>query len=163
VAQPPAVVPAGFGGGNWEGGLMGLAFYPRALPDEELSASARTMLGRVESRPAPSRIKLRGRLVETSAIPTPEAIYPYTGALVAYVYEVRSVVAGELKAPAILVKHWGMLGRKTVTGFPRKIGEEYDLEVAPEDAHPQLKGERIVDDTTALDVESYFDLSVPRI
>lgn len=163
VARPPAVVPAGFGGGSWQGGLMGLAFYHRALADGELAANAQTMLARAESRPAPPRIKLRGKLVETSAIPTPEAIYPYTGALVSYVYEVKTVAAGEFKATRILVKHWGMLGRKVVTGFPRKIGEEYDLEVEPEAGHPQLKGERIVDDTTALDLEAHYDVSVPGV
>jgi hypothetical protein len=113
--------------------------------------------------PAPPLVKLRAKLVETSAMPTAEGLGAYTGGLVAYVYEVHQVLSGEYSEKRVLVRHWAMLDRQIVAGFPRKTGEVYELEIEPVSAHPELGGERVMDDTTALDLDLWYDVSTPSL
>ena len=96
-------------------------------------------------------------------MPSAEGIAPYTGSLVAYVYEIEKVISGELAAKKIIVKHWAMLDQKPVAGFPRTLGGTYELELEPEAGHDHLKGERVMDDTTAFDLETWFDISPPKV
>ena len=165
----PAAAPAPpldqliFGGG-WDGGIFGVAIHARALKPAEAKQQSLSQLARLSQLPpAPRRVKVRARLLETSAMPSAEGIAPYTGALLAYVYEPEKVLEGELSAKRILVKHWAMLGQKTVAGFPRKTGASYDLILEAESGHLHLKGERVMDDTTAFDLEAWFDVTSPRV
>lgn len=151
-------------GGGWNGGLMQVALYDRVLTDEEIASNAHAAQSRMASfPPAPPRVKLTGKLVEISPMPTPEGISPYTGALVAHVYEVEKVHEGALDSKTVLVKHWAMLGEKAVQGFPREVGKSYELLIEREADHPQLNGERVIDDTTAFDQEAWFDVASPRV
>ncbi len=135
--------------------IFGVAIHARALKPAEAKQQSLSQLARLSQLPpAPRRLKVRARLLETSAMPSAEGIAPYTGALLACVYEPEKVLEGELSAKRILVKHWAMLGQKTVTGFPRKTGASYDLILEAETDHPHLQGERVMDDTTAFDLES---------
>jgi hypothetical protein len=159
----PGPETLGFGGG-WNGGLLQVALYDRILTDEEIASNAHAAQARIASFPAaPQRVKLTGQLVEISPMPTPEGISPYTGALVAHVYEVEKVQEGALEAKTVLVKHWAMLGEKVVQGFPREVGKSYELLIEREADHTQLKGERVIDDTTAFDQEAWFDVASPRV
>jgi hypothetical protein len=96
-------------------------------------------------------------------MPTPEDISPYTRSLVEYVYEVEKVLEGEFKAPRVLVKHWAMLALLPVQGFPREEGKSYELLLERGDAHQNLQGERVMQDTTAFDLEAWVDVSPPRV
>jgi hypothetical protein len=93
-------------------------------------------------------------------MPTIEGISPYTSALVEYVYEVGKVTEGDFTGKRIFVKHWGMMDRKSVLGFPRKVGVEYDLTVQPLSAHPQLKGDRSMP-LDVFDLDPWYDVSTP--
>lgn len=162
----PDVPPAGsltFGGG-WSGGLMHVALYDRVLTEEDIAASSEVAQARIATFTAPPpRVRLQARLVEASALPTPEGIAPYTSALVSYVYDVEQVVEGDLNAKRVLVKHWCMLDQKVAQGFPREVGKSYGLTLERESDHAHLKGERVMDDTTAFDLEVWFDVSPPRV
>jgi hypothetical protein len=151
-------------GGGWNGGLLQVALYDRILTDEEIASNAHAAEARIATfPPAPPRVKAQGKLVEISPMPTPEGIAPYTGAMVAYLYEVEKVQEGALDAKTVLVKHWAMLGEKPVQGFPREVGKSYELMIEREADHPQLKGERVIDDTTAFGQEAWFDVASPRV
>jgi hypothetical protein len=151
-------------GGGWSGGLLQVALYDRILTDEETASNAHAAEARIATfPPAPPRVKAHGKLVEISPMPTPEGISPYTGAMVAHVYEVEKVQEGALDARTVLVKHWAMLGEKPVQGFPREVGKSYELLIEREADHPQLKGERVIDDTTAFGQEAWFDVASPRV
>lgn len=153
-------------GGGWQGGLLQVALHDHALPADQATAHAASAQARISSLPAaPPRVRVKARLVETSAMPTPEGIEPYTAALVAYVYEVQEVLEGDFPTTEkrLLVKHWGMLGREPVQGFPRTEGQIYELVVERQTAHSHLNGERVMDDTTAFDLEPWFDVSSPRV
>lgn len=163
VASPSDAIT--FGGG-WQGGLLQVALHDRDLPAEQAAAHAASAQARISTLPvSPPRVRVKARLVETSAMPTPEGIEPYTAALVAYVYEVQEVLEGDFPTTEkrLLVKHWGMLGREPVHGFPRTEGQTYELVVERQSAHSHLNGERVMDDTTAFDLEPWFDVSSPRV
>jgi hypothetical protein len=151
-------------GGGWNGGLLNVALYDRVLAAEEISRNAEAMQQRIGSLPPPPpRVRLRGKLVELSAMPTPEAIEPYTSSLVEYVYEVEKVLEGEFKEPRVLVKHWAMLNLHTVRGLPREVGKSYELTLERAEDHLHLQGERVMQDTTAFDLQPWFDVSPPRV
>jgi hypothetical protein len=56
-----------------------------------------------------------------------------------------------------------MLDQKPLHGFPRQIGERYDLLVESVTAHEHLKGERVMDDTTAFGLQPWFDVTAPMV
>jgi hypothetical protein len=151
-------------GGNWEGGMMGLAIHARAFSAAEVRQQSSLQLAHLRQLPPPPpRVKVRARLLEASSMPTAEGIAPYTGALVASIYEVEQVLEGTLESKSILVKQWAMLGQKPLAGFPLEVGKSYELSLEREEAHPHLKGERVMDDTVAFDLESWFDVTAPRV
>jgi hypothetical protein len=154
----------GSSSGGLGGGLKNIALYGARLSDEVIAQHARLLLDREAALPAaPARVRLRGKLVETSAMPTAEGLGAYTGGLVAYVYEVQQVLSGEYPEKRVLVRHWAMLDRQIVAGFPRKEGGAYEIELEPVSAHPELAGERVMDDTTALDLDPWYDVRTPAL
>jgi len=151
-------------GGGWSGGIMRVALYGRALSAEEAAADAQQALELAAQFPAPpKRVKLTGKLVEASPVPTLESIEPYTSSLVSCVYEVEKVEAGEFKDKRVLVKHWGLINRQATTLFPREIGKSYELTIEREADHTHLKGERVSDETDAFDMEPWVDVATPRV
>ena len=151
-------------GGGWDGGILGVAVHGRALGAAEMKQQATLQLAHLAKLPpAPVQVKISACLVEASAMPSAEGIAPYTGALVAYVYEVEKVLEGTLTAKSIVVKHWAMLDQRTTAGFPRELGKTYELTLERDSDHPHLKGERVMDDTTAFDLEAWFDVTPPRM
>jgi hypothetical protein len=162
--QPgPEMTTVAFGGG-WNGGLLNVAIYDRTLDAGEIARGSQAMQQRIAALPpAPPRVKLQGKLVEVSAMPTPEGIEPYTSALVEYVYEVEKVLEGEFKDKRVLVKHWAMLDAVPVEGLPREVGKSYELTLERGKDHEHLQGERVMQDTTAFDLEPWFDVGPPRV
>ncbi len=148
-------------------GLQGIAFHSAALDDNTLAASHlfwQSKLGPVLKQKAP-RVRLRGKLAETTGIPTPEGIDPYTRAMVSYVYDVEQVLAGDFDGKQILVCHWALMDLKPCAGLPRQPGASFDLLVEPLDIekhHPELKGQRVLDDTSAFDLQAWYDITPPQ-
>lgn len=151
-------------GGGWDAGVQWLGAYDVAFSAEQVEQSANSALSYVgQLPPAPERVRLRGKLVEESAMPTAEGIDPYSNALVAYVYEVEEVLEGEFAEKQVLVKHWAMLGREPVLGFPYEIEKSYELVIERQSDHPYLQGERVMDDTIdGLGLEPWLDVKAPR-
>jgi hypothetical protein len=164
ATQPgPEFKTVAFGGG-WNGGLLNVAIYDHMLGADEIGRNAAAMEPRIASLPPPAaRVRLQGKLVELSAMPTPEAIEPYTSSLVEYVYEVQKVLEGDFKEPRVLVKHWAMLNLHTVEGLPREVGKSYELTLEKGEDHLHLQGERVMQDTSAFDLQAWFDVAPPRI
>jgi hypothetical protein len=152
-----------FGSETLSRGMSHVAFYGRELSQEEVTRNAHTQLSRLASLPPPpAQVHMIGKLVEMSRVPTLESIEPYTRALISCVYEVESVSAGELNEKRILVKHWGLLNRLPVKGFPRAIGKSYELTLERGSDHAELRGERVIDDTSAFDLQPWIDVAPPR-
>jgi hypothetical protein len=162
--QPgPELTTVAFGGG-WNGGLLNVAIYDRTLDADEIARGSQAMQQRIAALPPPPpRVKLQGKLAEVSAMPTPEGIEPYTSALVEYVYEVEKILEGEFKDKRVLVKHWAMLDVVPVEGLPREVGKSYELTIERGQDHQHLQGERVMQDTTAFDLEPWFDVASPRV
>jgi hypothetical protein len=151
-------------GEGWNGGLRNIAIYSRVLDASQISRDAASALAQAAKfPPSPTQIKLRGKLVETTAPPTPESIVPYTSSLVTCVYEVEQVLSGDFKEKRILVNHWGLLNRERVAGFPREVGKTYELIVEKQSDHPEVSGERVTDETTAFDMQPWLDVSSPKM
>jgi hypothetical protein len=104
------------------------------------------------------KISLTGKLVETTPVPTPESIAPYKKALVVSTYEVEQVTHGKLEAKKILVAQWGILDGKVIPGRDVTIGKSYPLLVEKFSAHPELEGERLVQDQTDFDLDLYVEV-----
>ncbi len=151
-------------GGNWNGGLLSVVVYDHVLNETEVQLDAQSAERQIAKfTPAPVQIKIRAKLTEASSMPTAEGIDPYTSSLVIYIYDVEKVMEGDFTDKHILVKHWAMLGQKPVDAMPREVGKSYDLVLERESGHPNLKGERVMDDTTAFDLEPWFDVASPRV
>lgn len=175
TAIPPITIPAlsdatatQFGGGSLPLGLQGIALHTTALPDSAINSSHRFWQSHFTQTPAQTtpRIRLRAKLVETTGVPTPEGIDPYTRAMIACVYDVEQVLEGTYEAKKILVCHWALMDRQPCSGFPRQVGDSFELLVEPLDLklhHPELEGQRILDDTTAFDLEKWYDITPPKL
>jgi hypothetical protein len=170
LTLPPSsqVTTTQFGGGGLHLGLQGIALHTSALPDTAIQASHTHWQTRLAAQLEnnPPRVRLRAKLSETTGIPTAEGIDPYTRAMIASVYEVEQVLEGTYPARQILVCHWAMIDRTPCAGFPRKLGESFELLVEPFDIdthHPELEGQRVLDDTTAFDLEKWYDITPPRL
>lgn len=151
-------------GGGWNGGTRNIGLYDHAFTDEQIHQTNAFAVEYLQKLPAPpQRIKLQAKLIEASAMPTAEGIDPYTSSLVIYLYEVEKVLEGEYTEKEVLVKHWGMLGLKPVLQMPREAGKSYELILEKSDDHAHLKGERVMDDTTAFDLVPWVDVSSPRV
>jgi hypothetical protein len=143
--------------------MLGIAIYTRVLEANEIARHFSIQSAALSKLPPPPpQVKVKARLVEVSSMPTAEGIAPYTGALVAYIYELEQVLSGKFDDKRMLVKHWAMLDQQPLAGFPRKVGQSYELTLEREDDHPHLKGERAMDDTAAFELTSWFDVEPPR-
>lgn len=152
-----------FGGGNGKGiGMSHVAVYARKLTAEEIHEHAEVL----PTLPIPTlstTLKLRGKLVQSSPVPTAASINPDQGAFIESVYELTKIIEGEYDGKQILVKHWGMMDGKPTRGFPRKPGLEYDLVLQPFSDHPQFKDIRSMPVDGVKDLEPWYDISPPAV
>jgi hypothetical protein len=145
-------------------GMQRIAIYDSPLPRDVVSRHAAMQRSRLLTLPpAPARVRLKARMVESSRVPSLESIEPYTGALICSLYDVESVLEGEYMGKRILVKQWGLLNKHPVDGLPHDPGETYELVVEREADHPELRGERVSDDTEAFDLEAWFEVGRPAM
>lgn len=147
------------GGGHWPGSLERLAVYRAELEPATIAELADAALSKVADRPPLPVLQLRGRLVQTTPVPSEEEIDPYTSALVEYIYDVEEVIAGDYEHDQVLVRHWGLLDREPAPGFPRETGSSHGLRLQPWDQHPQLEGERRTEDTGNYVLPVFYDIS----
>ena len=77
------------------------------------------------------------------------------------IYEVEEVIDGEYELDQILVQHWGLMDEKPVPGWPRKVGDSYELVVEERAAHPELEGARRLDKIKVFHLPVYYDVETP--
>ncbi len=168
VAIPPLPETASQFGGGLAAGLQGIALHTTALDDDTIQSSHQYWQARLAEtlQKSPPRVRLRAKLTEATGVPTAEGIDPYTRAMITYVYDVEQVLEGSYEEKQILVCHWAMMDLKPCAGFPRQPGDTVELLVEPFDIdthHPELKGQRVLDDTTAFDLEKWYDITPPAL
>ena len=90
-------------------------------------------------------IVVDARLTAVTRTPTLRSIAPYRQALVVYAYEIVKVHQGIDPGPRILVHHWALRADRKVAPST-EVGDIVRLAVVPYDAHPELRGERVIND-----------------
>jgi hypothetical protein len=150
-------------GGDWEGKVKGVAIYDRALTLKEVVAAHHFWETRTVQGTPVRGLRVKATLIEATPIPPVESLLeePYPRALVVYGYRVDEVLDGEFEDEKMLVRHWAILDERAVSGFPRELGTQYELELEPSSAHSQLKAERQFDDTSDFTLEIFYDVSTP--
>ena len=144
-------------GRDWHGVLEHFAVYARALEPEEVAANHALIAAKVADRPIPEQIRVRARIVQTSAVPSPEDIAPYRRGLVVNEYEVMEVLEGELPDERFLAAHWAILDATVLERAHRLAGTEYELVLERFEDRQELEGERVSQDTDNFLLELYFD------
>ncbi|MCB1226010.1 MAG: hypothetical protein KDK99_09400 [Verrucomicrobiales bacterium] len=164
VQRDAAIATLQAGGADVGGRLWGVAFYPAVLDLSVIQSNAAFWKPRnaEAAKPDPNRVRLRGKLVETTPPPTAEGIDPYTRAMIAQVFEVEQVLQGSYAEPRILVRRWAMMDLR-LTQVPQEVGDSIELTLEPVEDHPELQNERTLDDTTAFDLQPWYDLAPPTL
>lgn len=146
---------------SWEGEVEAIAIYDRALTEKDVKANYFGAQSKMSQRMPKKKIRLLGRLVEATPLPTPESIDTYRRALVDYTYDVVNVKSGRYQQPRMVVLHWAVLDGKPAPGVPRKVGDTYELLVEKTENHPQLRSERTESGTSEFDLPLYYDTTTP--
>ena len=143
---------------DWSGALEGVAIYNRIMTAGEAKQHYQLYSKRLaERKPAP-RVEMQAKLIKRTKVPTAESIAPYRRALVACLYEVEKVTSGECKDKQVLVAHWAMLDAKPLKSLDGRIeGASVNLVLEPYSAHPELQGERLIDNCEAQNLALYMD------
>ncbi len=149
------------GDGKWEGAVEGLAVYARGLTEKEVVKDFAALSEKAKARKPAKRVKLRGKLVEMTAVRAAEELKDYNRALLVYTYEVEEVISGEYDQPKVYVNHWSLMEKKPLKSIPRKLGQSYTLEIEHLDEHPELDSERRWSDQDLI-LEEYFDVTTPK-
>ena len=104
------------------------------------------------------RVVVQARLVEPGPIPTPESILPYRNALVVNAYDVVTAIDGNYGASRILVAQWAIRDGQILPDARKETGAEYALVVELYDAHPELEGERLIQQSDDPTLPLYYDV-----
>lgn len=142
---------------DWHGVLEHFAVYARALEAKEIAANHALISAKIASRPTPEQIRVRARVVQTSAVPSPEDIAPYRRGLVVNEYQALEVLEGELPDDRFLAAHWAILDATVLDSAHRLPGAEYELVLERFEDREELEGERVSQDTDNFLLELYFD------
>jgi hypothetical protein len=137
-----------------------LTVHGRSLAPEELATRAEADLAAANGRSVPPRLRVRARVVEATD-PDPSALDTYHRMLVDHTYEVRAVLEGTLDAKRISVLHWAVLDDRAVPGYPRSLGSEFELDLEPHAAHPELQGELTDLTSEEFGLPLFLDVSTP--
>lgn len=135
---------------DWSGTLEGVAIYNRFIGSEEAAQNALQYDCIRQSRPHVPQLRVRARLIEKSAIPTPKSILPHRAALVVYKYHVEKVLSGESSSPDIYVARWGVLDGKQQPIAKQKPDTETELLLESYSQNPQVHHYFCSDDFSAL-------------
>ncbi|MPY86358.1 MAG: hypothetical protein GEU99_00375 [Luteitalea sp.] len=103
------------------------------------------------------RVVVEARLVRAGTIPTPQSIAPYRNALVVNGYEVVKVLEGKYNEQRIQVAQWAIRDVRVLAGARKEPGSVHRLTLERYDAHPELEGERLIDESEAADLPLYYD------
>lgn len=145
--------------GNWSARLANVALYKRALTEREISQHKETST--TEPLPPGERIRVKATLVEATT-PDLAELGSYKRMLVDHTYEVTQVLEGTYTEPRVLVLHWAVLDKELVPGFPRKIGDEFELILEPQDNHPEIESELQMATSSDLGAAVFLEVTSPQ-
>jgi hypothetical protein len=151
--------PQPMGGDAWAGSLESVALYDRVLTVEEVSKNYDAAKQKLKQRRPTDRVKLRAKLTEITPLPADAVQGPYTRILTSRTYAVEQVEAGIYEDKNIVVLHDAALNRKLINGLPDKIGDTYTLLVEPVSQHPELKATQVINNTTALNLPPFLEVT----
>lgn len=153
---------------EWRGAIEAIALYSRLLSTEEIQAQAAASRARVMSRKTVPGIKATIQRVEANVIPPPSQILPYRRALSLEVFTIRKLEAGDPKIKVrvgdkIMVGRWVILDGIVLPEPPKATGQTFSVTLEPMADHPELDGERQIQDSAELDLPTFYteDLIVP--
>jgi hypothetical protein len=104
------------------------------------------------------RLVLNVRLRRAGPIPAPQAILPYRHALVVNQYEILDVVAGSYGPREIDIAQWAIRDGAVLPGARKDAGAAFTVTVDRYDAHPELEGERLIQDGNGSGRPLYYDV-----
>ncbi|MGH9160242.1 MAG: hypothetical protein ACRD2X_09690 [Vicinamibacteraceae bacterium] len=130
---------------------------PHAVPTSGPLGPATAAGGAEKSSARADRVVVEARLVSPGTIPTPQSIAPYRHALVVNGYEVVKVLEGKYDARHIDVAQWAIRDVRVLPDAQKKQGSVHRLTLEPYDAHPELEGERLIDDSEGGGRTLYYD------
>ena len=107
--------------------------------------------------PPQERVKVQGRLVERSPVPSPGDIRPYRKALAVYRYEVAGSES-PLESDEILVAHWVIRDSKILPAASWETGSLRELTLVPFDGHPTTEGQRLISGIHRPDLGLWLDV-----
>jgi len=148
-------------GGGWEGKVYKVSIEAsvrnfEAALDRGISAIGFKVL-------SSNLMKLKGSLVEVTALPKIKQIAPYRRAMIYNCYELDNLSRKMTGSSHIAVAHWSILDNQYVLGVPEKIGSNYELLVEPYSDNPQIKRERQFNDLSRFDLKLFYDVRMPKI
>ena len=146
------------GGRDWAGSLEGIAIYSRFIQETEAKRHYKLYARRLENRKSPDRLVVEAKLLEKTETPSVDRLGAYRRGLAEYVYEVKKVVKGNLKAKKIIVAHWVIMDME-VLPETRSQNTIYRLSIEPWEQHPQLQSEWIETYLGELDLPVFYDVS----
>jgi hypothetical protein len=109
---------------RWSGWLDAAALYGRTLSAQEAAANHQAWQQLWKQQSVPPYVLTRVKLLDKSAVPTPEKIAPYRNALVVNEFEVLEVLRGELPAKKIRVAEWGLYDTKQTKSWAYSPGRK---------------------------------------
>jgi hypothetical protein len=149
------------GSKNWRGRIESVAFFSRALDEQELAADSGRLALELTRRNAIYRWKVEGKLVEQSVIGGKKELGEYPRALAVNAYEiVKRNALGAEETERIKVSHWAYLDHRPVLE-PRTLGQSYPLLLEPRSKH-RLEGERVFIHLENLEGKEFLDIWRPE-
>ena len=143
---------------DWAGRLESIAIYNRVMGSEEVAAHYALCAERMADRKPVPRITIRAECVEVSATPDPAAIAPYRRALVTHQYKVVEVLDGTIAEPEFLAARWAIMDGAVLSDAAVAVGQTLTLTVEPFEEHPELQGERVIMETSGLDLAMFYEV-----
>ena len=144
---------------NWPGTLEGVALFSRALSATEAAQDAETYTKKATRRVLPV-LRVKGKLLAKSPVPSLQKIAPYYQSLVTYTYEVEKVIEGKYEEKNIRVAHWGLMEKKVLPEIAdRKIDQSYEFELQPMNSNRQLESQWLEDTLETSDLPLFYDVT----
>lgn len=148
-------------GNGWPGAIEAVTILGAIAPEAERREAWLRWKQKRDARPEIPRFHVKGELVEVTETRPVEALDTYAGGLIAYRYKVLASSGGPAPGDHVVVLHWFIMDRRELSGFPRKIGGHFDLDIEPGASHPEIESERQWNDLLDL-AEPYLDVATPR-
>ncbi|MCC5849251.1 MAG: hypothetical protein JJU29_14280 [Verrucomicrobia bacterium] len=150
----------GDGSDSWQGQLEGISIHAIAMTPSEARARYQLYAPYLEDRADPPQSEVMARLISMTPVPSEQDMGIYSRALISNEYEVIRTVKGEPLSGKVVVHQYAVADRRPLPHVREwKIGEEYRLVLEPLDDHPELEGERLIDNIENFMAPVFFEVS----